>query len=103
MYDLLEAYLVPSMDDFADHVYNFDSVVQLNYWRLTMLNRIKKSIAFELDIELTDDSDISDYSSEDESEYESDEDDSEYTEAEDDDGYGEDIVSDNDEISVTSK
>jgi hypothetical protein len=68
------------MDDFADHVYNIDSVVGLDVWQLNMLNRVKKSIAFEVGYPLEDDSEASttetEYSGEESGEDESGEDES---------------------------
>lgn len=42
--DVLNAYSDMNMDDFADHCYNFDNCTNMNYWLLTMLRRIKRSI-----------------------------------------------------------
>eukprot|EP00941_MAST-03F_sp_MAST-3F-sp1_P002877 g2877.t1 len=87
MRDLLASYLKPSMNDFADHTYNYDSVASLDYWQLTMLNRLKKGIAFELDIELSDDSEAETTDSE-YDEYGEDYSGEDYSEGEDDNEGG---------------
>ena len=46
-----QAYLQPSLGDFADHCYNFDSVERLGYWQLTMLLRYSTAVLRERCVE----------------------------------------------------
>lgn len=55
--DVLNAYSDMNMDDFADHCYNFDNCTKLNYWLLTMLRRIKRSIELDAGVEPDSESD----------------------------------------------
>eukprot|EP00938_MAST-03A_sp_MAST-3A-sp1_P000120 g120.t1 len=48
--DIVAAYLKPSMEDFADQTYMFDSVHRFDYWQLTMLRRIHEALEFEVDL-----------------------------------------------------
>lgn len=58
--DILKAYIGLSMDDFADHVYNFDSIHKFDFWQLSLLKRIQQALKFEIKLDKGSDSSGSD-------------------------------------------